>query len=103
MSDSKTNSNLQDKDPKMSKEEMSARRDEITQFYNDNIPHWEVQADYETLLATIEKARAERMQAQMFMAQQYAAQKGEGAPDLNTEEGKAFQEAMVKAMQDETA
>ena len=37
------------------------------------------------------------------MAQQYAAQKGEGAPDLNTEEGKAFQEAMVKAMQDETA
>ncbi len=103
MSNSKTNLNLQDKDPKMSKEEMSARRDEITQFYNDNIPHLEVQADYETLLATIEKARAERMQAQMFMAQQYAAQKGEGAPDPNTEEGKAFQEAMVKAMQGETA
>ena len=103
MSNSKTNPNLQDTNQEMSKEEMAARREEITQFYKDNIPHLEVQADYETLLAAIEKARAERMQAQMFMAQQYAAQKGEGAPDPNTEEGKAFQEAMVKAMQGETA
>ena len=103
MSNSKTNPNLQDTNPEMSKEEMAARREEITQFYKYNIPHLEVQADYETLLAAIEKARAERMQAQMFMAQQYAAQKGEGAPDPNTEEGKAFQEAMVKAMQGETA
>ena len=103
MSNSKTNPNLQDTNPEMSKEEMAARREEITQFYKDNIPHLEVQADYETLLAAIEKARAERMQAQRFMAQQYAAQKGEGAPDPNTEEGKAFQEAMVKAMQGETA
>ena len=103
MSNSKTNPNLQDTNPEMSKEEMAARREEITQFYKDNIPHLEVQAYYETLLAAIEKARAQRMQAQMFMAQQYAAQKGEGAPDPNTEEGKAFQEAMVKAMQGETA
>ena len=77
MSNSKTNPNLQDTNPEMSKEEMAARREEITQFYKDNIPHLEVQADYETLLAAIEKARAERMQAQMFMAQQYAAQKGD--------------------------
>ena len=78
MSDSKINTDLQDKDPQMSKEELSQRREEITAFYKDNIPHLEVQADYETLLAAIEKARAERMQAQMFMAQQYASQKGEG-------------------------
>ena len=98
MSDSKINTDLQDKDPQMSKEELSQRREEITAFYKDNIPHLEVQADYETLLAAIEKARAERMQAQMFMAQQYASQKGEGAPDPNSQEGKAFQEAMAKAM-----
>ena len=72
MSDSKINTDLQDKDPQMSKEELSQRREEITAFYKDNIPHLEVQADYETLLAAIEKARAERMQAQMFMAQKYA-------------------------------
>jgi hypothetical protein len=39
----------------------------------------------------------------MFMAQQYASQKGEGAPDPNSQEGKAFQEAMAKAMSNETA
>ena len=82
---------------------MAARREEITAFYKDNIPHLEVQADYETLLAAIEKARAERMQAQMYMAQQYAAQKGEGAPDPESPEGKAFQDAMAKAMTNETA
>jgi len=96
MSNSKTNPNLQDTNPEMSKEEMAARREEITQFYKDNIPHLEVQADYETLLAAIEKARAERMQAQMFMSQQYADQK-EGGVASDSEEAKAFKEAMENA------
>ena len=50
----------------MSKEELSERREENTSFYKDNIPHLTVQAEYEALLADIEKSRAERMQAQMF-------------------------------------
>ena len=91
---------LNEKDPQMSKEEMNKRREEITEFYKDNIPHLEVQADYEMLLAQIEKSRAERMQAQMFMAQQYATQK-EGGVDTNSEEGKAFQEAMAQAVNPE--
>ena len=91
------NQDLSEKEPQLSKEELSKRREEITTFYKDNIPHLEVQADYEMLLAAIEKARAERMQAQMFMAQQYADQK-EGAVDPNSEEGKAFQEAMANAV-----
>ena len=52
------------------------------------------------LLAQIEKSRAERMQAQMFMAQQYADQK-EGSVNPDSEEGKAFQEAMAKAVNPE--
>ena len=48
------------------------------------------------LLATIEKARAERMQAQMFMAQQYADQK-EGGVSPESEEAAAFKQAMEKA------
>ena len=97
----KTNTaTLNEKDPQMSKEEMNKRREEITEFYKDNIPHLEVQADYEMLLAQIEKSRAERMQAQMFMAQQYATQK-EGGVDPNSEEGKAFQEAMAQAVNPE--
>tara|TARA_B110000908_G_C10207131_1_gene428303 strand:+ start:303 stop:614 length:312 start_codon:yes stop_codon:yes gene_type:complete len=101
MSDQTNNNPLSDKDPQMSKEEMTKRRTEITEFYKDNIPHLEVQADYEMLLAAIEKARAERMQSQMFMAQQYASQKGQDGVDPNSEEGKAFQEAMAKAMEGE--
>ena len=77
MLDTKTKSSLDEKEPTLTKEELNARRDEITSFYKDNIQHLEIQAEYETLLATIEKARAERMQAQMFMAQQYTEQ-GEG-------------------------
>ena len=91
---------LSDKDPQLTKEEMAARREEITEFYKDNIPHLEIQADYEMLLAQIEKSRAERMQAQMYMAQQYASQK-EGGVDPNSEEGKAFQEAMAQAVNPE--
>tara|TARA_R100000388_G_C7222894_1_gene150018 strand:- start:486 stop:791 length:306 start_codon:yes stop_codon:yes gene_type:complete len=91
----KPNDNLDQKDPKLSKEELAKRREEITAFYKDNIPHLEVQAEYEGLLAIIEKSRAERMQAQMFMAQQYAAQK-QGV-DPNSEEAKSFKDAMENA------
>ena len=100
MSKLKSKEALSDKDPKLSKKELAERREEITAFYKDNIPHLEVQADYEMLLAQIEKSRAERMQAQMFMAQQYADQK-EGSVNPDSEEGKAFQEAMAKAVNPE--
>lgn len=96
MENTKTNPELSEKDPKLSKEDLAKRREEITEFYKDNIPHLEVQADYEMLLAAIEKARAERMQAQMYMAQQYAAQKEGGQP--STPEAEEFKAAMDNAM-----
>lgn len=96
MKNTKTNPELSEKDPKLSKEDLAKRREEITEFYKDNIPHLEVQADYEMLLAAIEKARAERMQAQMYMAQQYAAQKEGGQP--STPEAEEFKAAMDNAM-----
>ena len=96
MKNSKTNTKLSEKDPKLSKEDLAKRREEITAFYKDNIPHLEVQADYEMLLAAIEKARAERMQAQMYMAQQYAAQKEGDQP--STPEAEEFKAAMDNAM-----
>ena len=39
------NPDLQDKEPQMSPEEMAQRREEITKFYKDNIPHLTVQAE----------------------------------------------------------
>lgn len=93
----KTNNPLDEKEPTLTKEELNSRREEITSFYKDNIPHLEVQAEYEMLLATIEKSRAERLQAQMYMAQAYASQKEGGQVPVDSEEAKAFKEAMENA------
>jgi hypothetical protein len=96
MQDPTINSNLEEKQPELTKEQLNARREEISAFYKENIPHLEVQAEYEMLLSTIEKARAERMQAQMFMSQQYAEQKDGGlTPD--SDEAVAFKQAMEAA------
>jgi hypothetical protein len=56
----------------LSQEELAAKRDEITNYYSDHIPHLEKQLEYENLLRDIEKCRAERMQAQMFMTKMAA-------------------------------
>jgi hypothetical protein len=89
------NPELQAKDPELSKEELAARRDEITAFYKENISHLTVQAEYEELLATIDKARAERLQAQIFMSQAYADQAD--AKKGPSEEELAFKSAMEEA------
>jgi hypothetical protein len=65
-------------------EEMAVKRAEITKYYEDHIPSLETQLQYETLLRDIEKTRAERLQAQMFitksMAEPPAAPAGPKAP-----------------------
>lgn len=60
--------------------ELVAKRQEITKYYKDNIPHLKTQLQYEELLRDIEKTRAERMQAQMFMAKSQAAPPPPPAP-----------------------
>lgn len=97
MANKKTNNALDEKEPILTKEELNVRREEISAFYKDNISHLEVQAEYEMLLATIEKSRAERLQAQMFMAQAYASQKEGGQVPVDSEEAKAFKAAMENA------
>ena len=52
--------------------DLVAKREEITKYYVENIPHLETQLKYEELLRDIEKTRAERMQAQMFIAKSSA-------------------------------
>jgi hypothetical protein len=56
----------------MSKEQLAERRREIKEYYEDNIPSLKVQLEYEELLKDIEKTRAERLQAQMFIAKTMA-------------------------------
>jgi len=59
----------ENQDPQMSIEEMKQRRDEITEYYNEEIPHLQVKADYEELITKIEKAKNERILGQLQMAQ----------------------------------
>lgn len=74
----------------MTKEELAARRAEITKFYKDSIDHLKVQKEYEVLLLEIEEARAKRIQAQIFLSQALTAQ----------EEGNKAAEAFMKAQQE---
>ena len=68
----------------LSPEDIKKRREEITAFYKENIKHLKVQKEYEELLRDVEKARAERVQAQVFLAQAYAAGE-EGGEELDTD------------------
>ena len=63
----------------LSEEQLSAKREEITQFYKDNVEHLKTQLEYENLLRDIEKARAERIQAQVFIAQAMTQRQNEVA------------------------
>jgi len=56
----------------LTEDQLAERREKITAFYSNNIPHLKVQMEYETLLTDIEKLRVERLRAQMFLAQVYA-------------------------------
>jgi len=53
----------------LSKEELKERREKVTAYYEDHIPHLKVQLEYEQLLTEIEENRAKRAQAQKFLAQ----------------------------------
>lgn len=80
-------------EPQLSKEEIAQRRKEITDYYKENIKHLKIQLEYETILKDIEKTRAERVQAQMFLAQAAAPQQ-QGS---NAEMAEAFARAQQEA------
>ena len=81
----------------LSKEELAERRKEIKSYYEDNIPSLKVQLEYEELLRDIEKSRAERLQAQMFIAQTMAAPPGEDdMPPVSNELAQKEAEARAK-------
>tara|TARA_R100001015_G_C4634888_1_gene202536 strand:+ start:3284 stop:3613 length:330 start_codon:yes stop_codon:yes gene_type:complete len=89
----------------LSPEEMAKRRAEITAYYEENIPSLKIQLEYETILRDIEKMRAERLQAQKFIAQSMAPTpeipEVAKAPSKNTgtvEAAKEFEAAKRKAV-----
>ena len=75
----KTTKSAEELQAEASKKEMDTKRQEITNYYKDSIIHLKVQYEYEELLNQIEKARAERVQAQMFLAKAMAKEQEEEA------------------------
>ena len=55
----------------LSPEEIAQRKQELSNFYKDNVKHLKIQLEYEKLLTDIEEQRAKRMQATMFLAQAF--------------------------------
>ena len=90
--------NFSEEQAQLSKEQLAARRKEITDFYKSNIPHLKVQKEYEELLTEIEELRAKRVQAQMFLAQAFAADKD---PEVEQAE-KDFTSAMGEMEEEES-
>jgi hypothetical protein len=83
--------------PEMSREEIAARKAEMSAFYTENLEHLKIQLEYEEHLTKIEKTRAERLQAQMFMMQAYAAQEGSEPGEMNKEAAMEFEKAKAEA------
>jgi seryl-tRNA synthetase len=84
--------NFSEQEVQLSKEQLAQRRKEITEFYKSNIQHLKVQKEYEQLLTDIEELRAKRMQAQMFLAQAFAAGKDEEVEKAEADFNKAMAE-----------
>ena len=86
----------QEQPKELTKEELQKRREEITAFYKENIKHLKVQKEYEELLRDIEKARAERVQSQMFLAQAYGAGQEPEDEMEESEASREFEAAMAE-------
>ena len=95
------NENPNNEAKQLSPEELAERRAQITSYYEEHIPSLQIQLEYETLLRDIEKMRAERLQAQMFVAKTMsAAPEAPGMPEApnatDMEARKAFEAAKRK-------
>ena len=85
----------------LSPEEMAKRRAEITAYYEEHIPSLKIQLEYEEMLKEIEKCRAERLQAQMFITKAMAEPPAPPMPAKQAAPSTDAQKAFVKAKQAE--
>ena len=56
----------------LSPEELTAKKEEMLQFYKESMPYLEAQFEYEKMLSEIDEMRLKRTQIQMTYAQMMA-------------------------------
>ena len=65
----------------LSPEELTAKKEEMLQFYKDSMPYLEAQFEYEKMLSEIDEMRLKRTQIQMAYAQMMAPPEEEPMPE----------------------
>ncbi len=61
-----------DNQENLSPEELTAKKEEMLQFYKESMPYLEAQFEYEKMLSEIDEMRLKRTQIQMAYAQMMA-------------------------------
>ena len=79
----------EERERELTQEELSARKEEMKQFYDQSLPYLESQSKYEKYLTEIEEARFKRATIQIQWANIMAAQQEQDTSDREDgEEGK---------------
>ena len=68
----------------LSPEELTAKKEEMLQFYKESMPYLEAQFEYEKMLSEIDEMRLKRTQIQMAYAQMMAPPEEEENPSMET-------------------
>ena len=68
----------------LSPEELTAKKEEMLQFYKESMPYLEAQLDYEKMLSEIDELRLKRTQIQMAYAQMMAPPEEDSMPEPET-------------------
>ena len=66
----------------LSPEELTAKKEEMLQFYKESMPYLEAQFEYEKMLSEIDEMRLKRTQIQMAYAQMMAPPEEEENPSM---------------------
>jgi hypothetical protein len=67
----------------LSPEELTAKKEEMLQFYKESMPYLEAQLNYEKMLSEIDEMRLKRTQIQMAYAQMMAPPQEEENPPMD--------------------
>lgn len=84
MAETKEKPQAKEEVKQLSEKEIAERRQKITKYYEEQIPHLKIQLEYEELMTNIEETRAKRLQAQAFLAQAYGPAEEEEAQPKKT-------------------
>ena len=76
----------EEKERELTQEELSARKEEMKQFYDQSLPYLESQSKYEKYLTEIEEARFKRATIQIQWANIMAAQQEQDTADREDDE-----------------